>query len=235
MMSAGNHTPEIPLLLDPATFTASSRIILGSRSPRRRDLLSAAAGAERIVCLPPISSAEDGFLNLRHDADIQERLLQITHAKHQDVSAQISSKPSLNLHCPPVVVVADTTVVAGPQDGHREVLGQPDPTLQGADVRDWFLQLLSGKTHQVLTAVLVSRGNQLLSQIVTTEVEFLQLTERQVDWYLATGEPQGKAGGYAIQGLAAAFVKRVSGSLTCVIGLPLLETLRMIHDISHQQ
>lgn len=132
MMSAGNHTPEIPLLLDPATFTTSSRIILGSRSPRRRDLLSAAAGAERIVCLPPISSAEAGFLNLRHDADIQERLLQITHAKHQDVSAQISSQPSLNLHCPPVVVVADTTVVAGPQDGHREVLGQPDPTLQGA-------------------------------------------------------------------------------------------------------
>jgi septum formation protein len=52
---------------------------------------------------------------------------------------------------------------------------------------------------------------------------------------MATGEPSGKAGGYAIQGLAAAFVKRVSGSLTCVIGLPLLETLQLIHDISHPQ
>jgi septum formation protein len=222
MTSADHISPATHLLLNPANSSVISHIILGSRSPRRRDLLSAAVGAERIVCLPPVSSEEAGFRNLRHDADIRERLLQITHAKHLDVSAQIASRTTLNPHCPPVVVVADTTVVAGPHDGHREVLGQPDPTLHGSDVREWFLHLLSGKIHHVLTAVLVSRGT-------------LPLTERQIDWYVATGEPSGKAGGYAIQGLAAAFVKRVSGSLTCVIGLPLLETLQLIHDISHPQ
>jgi septum formation protein len=235
MTSADHISPATHLLLNPANSSVISHIILGSRSPRRRDLLSAAVGAERIVCLPPVSSEEAGFRNLRHDADIRERLLQITRAKHLDVSTQIASRTRLNPHCPPVVVVADTTVVAGPHDGHREVLGQPDPTLHGSDVREWFLHLLSGKIHHVLTAVLVSRGTQLLSQIITTEVEFLPLTERQIDWYVATGEPSGKAGGYAIQGLAAAFVKRVSGSLTCVIGLPLLETLQLIHDISHPQ
>ncbi len=72
----------------------------------------------------------------------------------------------------------------------------------------------------------------MLSRIVTAEVEFETLSERQINWYLATGEPQGKAGGYAVQGLAATFVKRVSGSLTCVIGLPLLETLQLIHSVT---
>ena len=224
--------PTHQLLIDPAADLATTRIVLGSRSPRRRDLLSAAVGTERLVCLPPSSATEAGFHKLQYDTQIRDRLLQIARAKHEDVAAQLPHQPWFDPNFPPVIVVADTTVVAGPQDGHREVLEQPGPTLLGTDVRDWFLRLLSGKTHIVTTAVLVSRGTHMLSRIVTAEVEFETLSEQQIDWYLATGEPQGKAGGYAVQGLAATFVKRVSGSLTCVIGLPLLETLQLIHSVT---
>ena len=235
-MSGTLNTPATQkLLLHTTTASAVNRIVLGSRSPRRRDLLSAAIGAERLVCLPPASATEAGFHKLQYDTQIKDRLLQIARAKHEDVAAQLPYQPWFDRNCPPVLVVADTTVVAGPRDGSREVLEQPGPALLGTDVRDWFLRLLSGKTHTVLTAVLVSRGTHMQSQIVATEVEFATLSEQQIDWYLATGEPQGKAGGYAVQGLAATFVKRVSGSLTGVIGLPLLETMQLIHNVSLPQ
>jgi septum formation protein len=230
-------SPHLPagLLLPPELTASHMQIVLGSRSPRRRDLLSAAVGADRLICLPPASSDEAGFDGLRHDSDILDRLQQILETKHRDVLAQLPSQPWFDPHCPPVVVVADTTVVAGTQDGFREVCGQPDPSQHGADVRDWLTRLLAGKTHKVHTAVMASCGQQRTSQIVTTEVEFVPLNETQIDWYVKSGEPQGKAGGYAIQGLAAAFVHRVSGSLTTVIGLPLLETLQLIRIISQSR
>ena len=198
-------------------------------------MLFRSVGADRLICLPPASSDEAGFDGLRHDSAILDRLQQILETKHRDVLAQLPSQPWFDPHCPPVVVVADTTVVAGTQDGFREVCGQPDPSQHGADVRDWLTRLLAGKTHKVHTAVMASCGQQRTSQIVTTEVEFVPLNETQIDWYVKSGEPQGKAGGYAIQGLAAAFVHRVSGSLTTVIGLPLLETLQLIRIISQSR
>ena len=228
-------SPHLPagLLLPPELTASHMQIVLGSRSPRRRDLLSAAVGADRLICLPPASSDEAGFDGLRHDSAILDQLQQILETKHRDVLAQLPSQPWFDPHCPPVVVVADTTVVAGTQDGLREVCGQPDPSQHGADVRDWLTRLLAGKTHKVHTAVMASCGQQRTSQIVTTEVEFVPLNETQIDWYVKSGEPQGKAGGYAIQGRAEAFVRLLTGSHSAVVGLPLYETVHLLEGAGY--
>ncbi len=97
-----------------------------------------------------------------------------------------------------------------------------------------MLRRLSGRSHQVHTGVTVSvarDGARRSSTIlVTTEVSFVPLTDEMIDWYLTTGEADDKAGAYGIQGAAAAFVERVDGSVTNVIGLPLAETLSLLRD-----
>ena len=91
-----------------------------------------------------------------------------------------------------------------------------------------MLGLLSARTHQVLTAIAVLRGEQLQQTVVSTEVGFRQLTVDEIDAYWESGEPQDKAGGYGIQGKAALFVDRVSGSYSNVVGLPLFETASLL-------
>jgi len=118
-----------------------------------------------------------------------------------------------------IVIAADTTVEV---DG---VILEKPPHAEGARV---MLRLLSGRTHQVHTGVAVGGPDGVQSRVITTAVTFIALTDAQIDWYVATGEPMGKAGAYAIQGRGAAFVSRVDGSVTNVVGLPLAETLEMI-------
>lgn len=118
------------------------------------------------------------------------------------------------LPAPDWVLGADTCVVDGAQ-----VLGKPaDRAAAHA-----MLARLAGTTHQVLTGVCLLRGAECHAQTVATDVTFAPLTERQIDAYLDTGEWQDKAGGYAIQGFAAAFVARIAGSHSNVVGLPLHE------------
>ncbi len=124
-----------------------------------------------------------------------------------------------------VIVAADTTVEA-----QGLILEKP---LDDDDAYG-MLRRLSGRTHQVHTGVTVSvagNGARRSSTIlVTTEVTFVPLTDDMIDWYLATGEADDKAGAYGIQGAAAAFVERVDGSVTNVIGLPLAETLDLLRN-----
>ncbi len=117
------------------------------------------------------------------------------------------------------VLGADTTVII---DG--DVLGKP------ADAMDGLVMLarLSGRRHQVMTAVAVSSPAGTDSIVVTTEVEFVSLSRNQCETYLATGEARDKAGAYAIQGLAGAFVRRIDGSYSNVVGLPLCETWQLL-------
>lgn len=119
-----------------------------------------------------------------------------------------------------VVLAADTIVVVD-----AEVLGKP------TDEDDFrrMMRLLSGREHVVMTGVAVRVvGGETRDLSVTTRVTFRSLTPQQIDWYWMTGEPKGKAGGYAIQGKGGAFIERIDGSHSNVIGLPLPETLELL-------
>jgi septum formation protein len=119
------------------------------------------------------------------------------------------------------VLGADTCVVSS-----GDLLGKPADRQQAQEM----LRQLSGRRHQVFTGVCLLRGERLLRQTGCTEVEFSTLTQAQQQAYLDTGEWQGKAGGYAIQGFASAFVCRLVGSYTNVVGLPLFETAQLLQQ-----
>lgn len=199
-----------------------SRLILGSRSPRRRELLGMLVPSESIDVRTPRSSEELGFEGLTSWLDIAQRLQQIAREKNDDVLSQLSPSDELQL-----VLTADTVIVATDADGCYRVLGQPpgDDSWR-AVVRDWFCDLYAGRSHIAATAVCLAdpRTGRRLERIAQSHVWFRDEVEPLLDWYLATDEPRGKAGGYALQGLASVFVTRVEGSITNVVGLP-LETL----------
>jgi septum formation protein len=120
-----------------------------------------------------------------------------------------------------IVLGADTEVVL---DG--QVFGKPADTVDAAVMLRW----LSGRTHQVMSAVwLVSAGRELHAMSVS-EVRFGRLSDQQIQDYVATGEPMGKAGAYAIQGRGAAFIEHLSGSYSGVMGLPLYETAKLLRE-----
>jgi len=127
-----------------------------------------------------------------------------------------------------VVLAADTAVVLG-----ETILGKPH---DGADAAR-MLRALAGTRHQVLTAVCVRRNEPSPARerevTVTTEVLFRPLTEEQIAWYVATGEPLDKAGAYALQGLGGALVAGVSGSVSGVVGLPLAEALSLLGEVGY--
>ena len=205
----------------------SEVIILGSRSPRRRELLESVAGAIALRVMPPLSSAEADFQNVHDDLSIERRLLEIVRVKYADVCRQVQESGSPS----PLIVVADTIVIASDNDGSRRVLGQPEPDHWQSDVRDWLRFWLAGRTHEVWTGVIVARHTESHEFVVKSKVTFCEISDATIEWYLSTNESPGKAGGYAIQGHAAAFVSQLSGSLTNVIGLPLLEVVEALQSL----
>lgn len=117
---------------------------------------------------------------------------------------------------PPMPLIgADTTVVFNGQ-----ILGKP----KNAEDAARMLKMLSGSTHEVLTAVAVTNGNRMLHDTSITRVRFRDLTDAEIKNYIASGEPMGKAGSYAVQGVGGVFVERIEGSYSGVMGLPLYET-----------
>jgi septum formation protein len=198
---------------------SASRIILGSRSPRRRELLELLVPPEWIDVQPPHSSDELGFEGLTSWLEIAQRLQQIAREKNDDVLAQLPPSNDWQL-----VLTADTTIVAGDADARWQVLGQPPADESWRDVvRGWFRDLYAGRSHIAATAVCLTdrRSGRRLERIAQSHVWVRDDVEPLLDWYLATDEPRGKAGGYALQGLASVFVTRVEGSITNVVGLPL--------------
>jgi septum formation protein len=121
------------------------------------------------------------------------------------------------------VLCADTTVALGAQ-----ILGKPRDAREAARM----LRLLSGQTHRVITAVAVQAGKARHEAVSDSRVRFARLTPRDVAAYVASGEWQGKAGGYAIQGRAAAFIEHISGSYSGIMGLPLHETALLLRFLS---
>ena len=183
-------------------------LYLASASPRRRVLLSQIGVVHRqFACdvdeqVLPGESAE---------AYVERVTLAKVAAGQQRVAAEAAA----------VVLAADTVVVL---DGR--VLGKPVDQQQATEV----LRSLSGREHQVLTAVAVASGERCELLRVDTTVFFRSLSEAEIAAYWATGEPADKAGSYGIQGLAAVFVQRIEGSYSAVVGLPLLETAGLLAD-----
>jgi septum formation protein len=226
------------------------RLVLGSRSPRRLELLRQVHPSDLIEVVPPTSTAEAGFAGLHDWPSIEARLLEIAATKCDDVAAQVRSalsplsprgrgaggegahahSTSLADATPPIVMAADTVVIVERgEDLH--VLGQPPADDSWQDtVRRWFREDFAGKTHLVATALIVEQlaSGKRASRVVTSRVTFVADVDRWLDWYLATEESRGKAGGYALQGAGSVFVSKVEGSLSNVVGLPLAELLDML-------
>jgi septum formation protein len=183
----------------------SPHLILASASPRRLALLTQAGIApEEIVASDVDEAARKGELPRPH-------ALRLAMAKAEAVAAQ---QPDA------MVLAADTVVALG-----RRIL----PKAESADEVARCLRLLSGRRHTVITAVAVKTpGARMRTRTVTTRVAFKRLTDREIAAYAASGEGEGKAGGYAIQGRAEAFVRAINGSYSNVVGLPLFETLALL-------
>lgn len=179
------------------------RLILGSASPRRRDLLA------QVGILPDAVHPAAVDEMPRRGESPRACALRLAWAKAEAVAAAPDD----------VVLAADTVVALG-----RRLLGKADDEAEAGR----FLELLSGRRHRVVTAVALRRGARRWSRAVETAVRFRRLEPGEVAAYLASGEWQGKAGGYAIQGRAGGFVPWIGGSYSNVVGLPLSETLGLL-------
>ncbi|MGZ0174282.1 MAG: Maf family protein [Planctomycetales bacterium] len=211
-------------------------IVIGSRSPRRLELLQTIVAGERLVVLPPRDAEEPGFDGLVEMSEFETRCHEIVELKRQDVIRQLADGAAPAQGC--VVVSADTTVIVEDKAGALLALGQPQTTGDWQDeVRSWFHDYLAGRNHFVLSAVSVSlcdeAGNvsQTLNQSCLTSVTMRDDVDQWLDWYIATGEPLGKAGGYAIQGAGSVMVTKVEGSYSNVVGLPIENTVEMLKEI----
>lgn len=195
------------------------RWILGSRSPRRLELLKAFDPRGDIRAVPPRSPDEMEFEGLHHWDEIVERSLLIAQTKYDDVWEQVARENLENT----LILCGDTTVLCETELGSWLAIGQPpvdDP--QHQVLRKWLGQFLANRTHRVLSScVLRLASGELRQGSIVTNVTFRSDVEQWLDWYVSLKESAGRAGGYAIQGVGSIFVNKIEGSLTNVIGLPL--------------
>jgi septum formation protein len=186
----------------------AQRLILASASPRRRDLLAQIAVAPDAVD----PAAVDEAPKIRETPEALARRL-----------AREKAETVARRHPGAFVLAADTVVALG-----RRVLGKPADAREAAA----FLRLLSGRRHRVVGAVcVVDPDGRSHDRVVVTVVRFKRLSEGEIARYLAAGEWHDKAGGYAIQGRAAAFVAWIGGSYSNVVGLPLHETAMLLNGL----
>lgn len=180
------------------------RLILASASPRRAELLTTAGLSFDVLPAHVDETPAPG----EHP---QDYTLRVARDK-AGAAAQAASQDR-------PVLAADTVVVAG-----GRLLGKP----RDHDEAREMLTLLSGTVHEVHTAVVLLSGSSELAEVVTTRVRFIPLTPHEIAWYIATGEPEGKAGAYAIQGRASRFVDHIEGSWSNVVGLPVATVYRLL-------
>lgn len=183
----------------------SAQLILASASPRRRELLAQLG----VSCLCQPADIDETPRSGESPGDYVQRM---AREKAAAVAASCQQPGQ-------VVLAADTTVVID-----EDVLGKPRDHFHGLAM----LARLSGRKHSVLTAICLQHEAGADCELVETLVEFVQLNRETCEAYLATDEPWDKAGAYAIQGLAGAFVRSIEGSYSNVVGLPLSETWRLL-------
>ena len=191
-------------------------LYLASQSPRRRQLLQQ-LGIEPTLLLPDDGAAAEALEALQPGEAPARYVCRVTRLK-LDAAVQRLAQAG---HPPAPLLCADTTVALG-----RAILGKPADAAEAADM----LRRLAGGTHRVLTAVALQHGGWRGEALSVSRVRFAPLTEADIAAYVGSGEWQGKAGGYAIQGRAAAFVAHISGSYSGIMGLPLFETARLLRQ-----
>ncbi len=194
----------------------AQKIYLASKSPRRRELLRQIG-------------VQFELLMLREQAprgpDVTEEVLPGEVAR--DYVARVTCEKAacaarmmqVRRLPPHPILTADTTVVV---DG--TILGKPADAIEATAM----LRALSGRSHEVLTSIALSHGDELIQVTQCSEVEFAALSDEDIAAYCASGEPFDKAGGYGIQGAAATFIARIAGSYTGIMGLPLFETAQLL-------
>jgi septum formation protein len=200
--------PDTPAARPPAF------VYLASQSPRRRQLL--AQIGVRCELLLPRADEDAEALEAGRAGELPAAYVErVTRAKLQAARARLrlAGLPDAPILC------ADTTVALG-----RRILGKP---LDAADAIATLVQL-SGRTHRVITAVAVASGRHTRLATSTSRVRFGAMPKRAIEAYVASGEPFGKAGAYAIQGAVAAWVERIEGSHSGIVGLPLFETAALL-------
>lgn len=181
-------------------------VILASQSPRRKELL----GLFHIPFSIRVSDADE---TMNPDAPAAEQVALVSQRKAEAISRNPED----------VVIAADTIVVC---DG--QILGKPKDTADASRM----LHLLSGRDHQVMTGMTVLRGNQRISCTEITDIHFRQLSDREIDAYIRSGEPMDKAGSYGIQGGAALFADRMVGDYYNVMGLPVCRLGQLLREIA---
>lgn len=186
------------------SITASNkRLILGSGSPRRRELLGVLGITPAEIRSPDID-----------ETPLPGELPRIYC--NRITSAKVAA---LDVAGDEVILCADTTVALG-----RRIMGKP----ADRDEAEAFLRLLSGRRHKVITALAVKTAERIWQKDVVSTVKMKRLSEVEINGYLNTDDWQGKAGGYAIQGPAGAFIPWISGSYPAIMGLPLAETSNLL-------
>jgi septum formation protein len=182
-----------------------SPLVLASASPRRRALLEQLGIPLRI---DPAHLDE----NVREGESAEQYVLRLARQKAEAVHVR---------HPSDTVLAADTSVVL-----EGRILGKPRTAEEAVEM----LRALSGRTHQVMTAVAVAGAG---ARCVIASVTFAAASEAALRWYVSTGEPMDKAGAYAVQGIGGFLVERIEGSYSAVVGLPLVETLALLRDAGY--
>jgi septum formation protein len=188
-------------------YPFKEKLILASSSPRRAEIL--------MTVNWPFEAVTAGVDETRkHGESPLEYVQRLAREKAESVASARARG---------LVLGADTTVVVG-----EHLLGQP---LDDEDARR-MLRLLSGKWHQVLTGIaLVRIGGETKVDVETTRVRFAEMSNSEIDWYVSTGEPRGKAGAYAIQGQAALFIEEIEGDYFNIVGLPIRLVYEMVFGL----
>lgn len=189
-------------------------IYLASQSPRRRQLLEQIGVSFETLLPDAEENAED--LEAERSGELPADYCQrVTHAKLVAARRRLRARglPDAPILC------SDTTVALG-----RRILGKPTD----ADAAAATLRLLSGRTHRVITAVALSAGQREWAAVNVSRVHFAVMPEAVILGYVASGEPFGKAGAYAIQSAIAAWISRIEGSHSGIMGLPLFETAQLL-------
>lgn len=189
-------------------------IYLASQSPRRRQLLEQLGVRHELLLPDADEDAESLEAVLKNEAPAAY-VQRVTGLKLDAAIARLKRRK-----LPPApILCSDTTVAMG-----RVIYGKPDDAKDAARM----LRELSGGTHRVLTAVAVQAGRRRLEALSDSKVSFDALTPAQIRSYVASGEPMGKAGAYAVQGRVAMHINRINGSYSGIMGLPLRETAQLL-------
>ncbi len=189
-------------------------IYLASQSPRRAQLLEQ-LGVRFEKLLPDPGEDTEALEAVRGAEAPAAYVRRVTRLKLEAAQARLER---LGL-APAPILCSDTTVALG-----RQILGKPDHPAHARQM----LQQLAGATHRVLTAVAVQRGARRWEALSISSVRFASMSAAQIRNYVATGEPMGKAGAYAVQGRAAMYISHISGSYSGIMGLPLRETALLL-------